>query len=378
MREGDTPEIVNRFRENTYSGRVAFDLSYMLSQNMLFTLAGGEQRNIYSAQYSGNTDSHQWQHYGETLMLLIWWYRMNDHFTMSFRPQFTLFDRNTDHRYKTTEFLPGAKLSFNYNINRKNNLSFHLDYYINSPQANVTNDVIIRESELTWIKGNPNIKTNDVFTFYLLYTSSPIRDINMSFSATWEYDRNEQMLRYFSGGKEYDGIIRQYSNAGNRGKFSCMYDIGAWLIRNKLRLSGTIYYDYNYYTDGLHKSHGYFRPRGSISWLFGNCQLLFFYDGKTKTLANGGTQTFSSPDNMFLSFYYGNGNFNLGVRFNYPFGKHKVYESWLSDNCYSLSRSNWNIGRSVTISLTYTFDYGKRITPGIEISEENIINSSKL
>ncbi len=87
---GDTEEIINRFRENSYSFGVEAGASYIMSQRIAFVLRVKEKRDIYSSYYTGSTDSHQWQSLGETFASLQWWYMPSSRVRMSITPQITI------------------------------------------------------------------------------------------------------------------------------------------------------------------------------------------------------------------------------------------------------------------------------------------------
>ncbi|WP_289199310.1 outer membrane beta-barrel protein [Bacteroides acidifaciens] len=375
---GDTEEIINRFRENSYSFGVEAGASYIMSQRIAFVLRVKEKRDIYSSYYTGSTDSHQWQSLGETFASLQWWYMPSSRVRMSITPQITIKDRNTNHLFKETQVLPGVQLNASYNINNKNNLSLWAFYHESTPAANATNDVIIRQTELTWLKGNPHIKSSDYYSLHLDYFTSPSSFLDLMLFSSWSLRRNEKMMRYFPGGKDYDGIILQYANAGHNGYFKAQCDINVRLFKNRLVLHGDIAYDYSYYTGGLHKSLAYFRPRVSASWSFGNCNLTAGWNGQQKGLSNGGTEETFYPNHCWMSFRYGNGSLNAGISVSQPFNNHTVQKSTTNDGPYSASRIQWSTGRSISIDLTYTFDYGKKIDPGFDIYEESLNNSSHL
>ncbi len=345
---------------------------------MSFGLTLKEDRNIYSSYYSGYTNSHQWQHYGETFAQLMWSYRPFRKLSLNLAPQLMIKDRNTNHVFKEVQYLPGAKLNASYMLNYKNMLSFNIFYFELSPGANATNDLILRQSELTWLKGNPKIKTNDAFQLQLQHYSVPTSFFNMLSIVSWSLDRNQEMLRYFPGGKEYDGVVLQYANAGHQCTFHAQYDANFRLFSNKLSIHGDISYHYSYFTGGLHKSNAFFRPRISANWLFGNCSLSIGYAGKEKIFINGGTEIYTNPDQIYATFRYRNGNLNVDVNLTQPFRNHVVQDYWIDNGPYTSHRSKWTNGRGINISLSYTFDYGKKVDPVIDIYEESITNSSKL
>ncbi len=75
-----------------------------------------------------------------------------------------------------------------------------------------------------------------------------------------------------------------------------------------------------------------------------------------------------APEQLWLFFGYGTGNFNLLVSLSNPFVKHSVYRYIINSGPYHNNKQEWTTGRSVSLSLAYTFDYGKKIDPRIDVS----------
>ena len=65
-------------------------------------------------------------------------------------------------------------------------------YHESTPAANATNDVIIRQTELTWLKGNPHIKSSDYYSFHLDYFTSPSSFLDLMLFSSWSLRRNEK------------------------------------------------------------------------------------------------------------------------------------------------------------------------------------------
>lgn len=115
-----------------------------------------------------------------------------------------------------------------------------------------------------------------------------------------------------------------------------------------------------------------------MSWNFGNCSLTALYSSPEKTILPGGTGTGKSPHYYGLNFSYGNGNLIVDVELNEIFDKRLYNTSVFNSGPYSYTSRSWEKGRSVAVSLTYTFDYGKKVDPSIGISTQEIRSTSVL
>lgn len=375
-REGNAEEIINGFKENSYNYGFHANIGYTVTPKFVVAFRLREIRNLYSSYYSGTTASHQWQSSGESAAEIYLWYRPVDRFHISATPILIIKDRNTNHTFKSNEVLPGVELRGQYLVSQRSSLSLYAFYHQSTPAVNATNSLILRETELMWLKGNPDIKSSSAYSTSLEYFIMPTGNLNVLASASWSLHRNSMMYRYYPGDNLHEGIIKAYANAGNEGNVNFMLNANLRLFRGKINLNAQLTYMYMYYTGGLHKSIANWRPKVEVTWYFGNCSLDASFSGRQKSMENGGSQILLLPHNLSLGFNYGNGHLNVGVRIKEPLKDHFVQKSWLNDGPYTKVSSNWYTGRSVTLSLTYTFDYGKKVDPRISISEKDITNTS--
>lgn len=127
-------------------------------------------------------------------------------------------------------------------------------------------------------------------------------------------------------------------------------------------------------------SGGNFKPEFHAKLFLGNWSLSAGVNGSDKVVDDGGSKITKRPWNYYLFIDYGNGNLNLNLSLFNPFNKYG-YENI----CYANGPYNYNSrsiqefwSRKISISLTYTFDYGKKIDKRIDISESGGKNTSVL
>lgn len=81
-------------------------------------------------------------------------------------------------------------------------------------------------------------------------------------------------------------------------------------------------------------------------------------------MGEGGTKILRKQSEYYLKFDYGNGNFIFDIMLNSPFNKYNTNRAFVDNGPYHYTSRDWSNGRNVSISLTYTFDYGKKVDPG--------------
>lgn len=99
---------------------------------------------------------------------------------------------------------------------------------------------------------------------------------------------------------------------------------------------------------------------GGILYYFGNFAVGGYFSTKQKNLLSDNTHV-SRRENYELTFKYGNGNFTLSAELSDFLHTRRTDLRKLDMGIYSSHGRYWVTGRQLKISMTYTFDYGKKI-----------------
>ena len=343
--------------------------------DLVFQFALEEDRTISEACYAGEVSSRQWQNHGSNMLQLLGWWRISNNLTLQVTPQLTLYDRNVNHITKKHDWLPGINATVGWTINDRHGINFQSWYYLNNPMSFQINDLILRQSELKWIEGNPNISSSSNYWLSLTYNTYPSEWLNNSLSLEYVTHADEPYLLYRSGGNEYDGVIGSYQNASANRTYRLHWSFNVSLFNDNVSIGNQL--DYSHQTINGQKID-WVRTRPYVSWDFGNCSLSANYGTPEKFFRQGGTHIVHTPSYYNIDFSYGNGNLILDLEVSSPFNKRISTTSICHNGPYHYTSKDWNNGRSISVSITYTFDYGKKINPGVEIFEQNINSSSVL
>lgn len=373
--DSDIAEVLNFNKENFYNYRMHLGLGYNPNSKIHFDFIIKASRSLSVADYSGSADSHQWQSYGNTELMVNFVYTPHPKFAMQLIPQIDLFDRNINHSYTKKDWLPGGELRLNYYINNKNTLHARARYWLRPAEASTRNELILRETELKWIEGNPSLRPSYNYDLSLDYYTFPLSWINSLLSARYVIEKDVPYLQYYSGGKDYPGVIGKYINSTNRTNFQAAWDIGITLLKN-IRIHNQLSYDHQHFS-GIGSS-AYFRVRPSVSWDFGNCSIYIRFDSREKIISNGGNMVTSYPNQYGLNFTYGNGNFIFDFTADNIFKKRLHNDIELDNGPYRRAGKSYHRGRYIGLSITYTFDYGKKLNEGIDIYQNDVQSTTVL
>lgn len=374
--EGDALPFDNISRENVYNIMAKVTAQCMVTKKMYLAITASENYDIYNMSYSGNTVSRQKQRNSMTEVKLSWWYYPSDKLSMYLVPQLNIYDYKINDGYHNTDCLPGVNADIQYQLNRKSNINFHLFYAQRSPAASMRNDLILRETELRWVEGNPSLKPSDFYSLSLNFYAMPLSWLNSILSTGWSTKTNNSAISYRSGGVDYDGVVGQYLNGLRSNHFYVQWSLGLNFFDNKLQLSNSLTYDH--YSVRHADVSNWVRTRTYLTWNFGNCSLVASYNSPQQWLNDSGTEKSKMKSQYDLCFSYGNGNLILDVELNNLFNKRLYTDQWFNSGPYSYTSRSWKNGRSVAVSLTYTFDYGKKVDPSIGISTQEIRSTSVL
>lgn len=375
-KDGDASPILTVTSENSNMYFVGGQAIYSPHSNLSLGPTFNQQIDTYKTDYSGSTLSRQTQSLSTTMMEFYFWYKPISKLGIHIAPQYSLYRRNVNHALKTTEHAPGVNGGLYYYIDNKSSMILKAWYAQMVAPVSERNDLILRQTELKWVEGNPGGKISDFYDFSLNYNIRPTQWFNTGLIISFNTHNKESVILYRPGGTEYDGVIGQYADASRRQSFNCYWNVGFSLFSNHLSLHNQLHYSYNSSKVGYKAVN--FRVRPNISVHFGNCQVVALYSSPQKYLMDGGMGIMKTYHQYELKFYYGNGNFNLGVSAENIFTRRLTSHSWMVNGPYMSDSRNWTGGRGVRLSLTYTFDYGKKVDPGLNLSVGSEPESSVL
>lgn len=378
--EALTTSIPNGYRENAYLPNVFLEWSLLVSKKNNLTFMANLMSEIYRTQYSGTDDSYQ--------KLTNSYYTFNMRYDHTFSDQWNgsvcvgmpieSYKMNGE-SYNTTPFLNGY-FYLNGRIGTKHSLYMKVGIDQNQVNPSYYNSVIRKENEIEGTKGNADLKTEQQIYAVLSYTWIPSDMFSLNANVYWDNITDDVVPWYHP----VDGLmIKEMVNSGDYNPVYFSLTPSLILCGRKLRINSKISYCREWHT-GLYKHNlEYIGWYPSMSYDFNshfsanvgyNCSV------GDAAYMRGSSERSVFSNNFMLGMQYTIGNFYAGVQVNSLFKKYGYVKSWLDMEHLSMSEyisRPWD-GRYLTVSVSYTFDFGKRMKHGNNLYFRGISKSSTL
>lgn len=370
------PPIFNSAEENIHRFISGLTTQYSPFSKMWITGILNGYSSTYDTLYKGSLEARRHNRESCGQISLSCNYYWNQIFTYTISGDLKYNTHNIGgYKYNEKEFnyYGGIEAA----LNSKTHISFQGGIAPNVPESFMRNNLILRQTELKWLEGNPDIKQQHYRYIQLNCSYFPSNIFSLSGSLSLSIRSNEVMIQYKSGGTLYDGIVAKYENAGKCRDMKIYIVPYIKLFHNTFRINLETNYDhYKYLGIGGDVKNLRFRP--SLSFMKGNHMVSINYMSPLKTYENGGLRRVTSGSLYSLDYTYGNGNLYSSISINNIFGKKNYFDTYENNGVYSSMKRNFERGRMVNVHLTYTFDYGKKNDKSIDINEEGEISSGIL
>lgn len=362
---GETETIFNSTKEdaNTFSFRMM--PTFYLSQKWAVEFKINAEMEWYSTLYRGSAQTHQKQNRQELASeFRIYW--LGSKFRAVLEPGVVASFWNVGSTHEHT-VIPTARTSFNYNPTRKLRFSGSVSLFMKSASASESNPVLVKNSELLWVKGLQSLKSLKSWGVNL--ASSYLLNNNFSFTLGLYYNRvNDDIVPiYRPAAMEQGGLVREYANSAPYETYRIITALRGSFFDNNLSLSLEPSFNYDKGNETF-RSLFWFYPGVGADYTLGDFRLSLYYDGAFKSLTNG-MERWWRGDKLDMSLTYGTGNLYICLKAeNILNNKLKRIKEYSSPD-YSSVVNQYQTGRCVFINMTYTFGYGKKVDTNIDINQ---------
>ena len=270
--------------------------------------------------------------------------------------------------------------SFGGRWNWKNRLTLNANYSYTSqlPQADLISDATIRQSELLWLQGNPELKSPKYhhLTFSAFWKAN--KWFSMSLAANYDNVSHGAVEWYNAAPKEMEGVVKTFIDGKPFDTFKLEPGIYLNFLSNDLvfRLSPTWRYYKAREGDGidLHDFH----ILGVAQYRIKNFSFYLSYITPRKEIGQGGLLNKRESDCFNISAGYGNGNLYINAELDNVFNttSNTKYQSNLG--AYSSMETFRIPGRTFFVRISYFFKYGKQIEGNAQMQYVGVGDSSVL
>ena len=254
---------------------------------------------------------------------------------------------------------PFTHINVQYAPNQKHSISLWFQYATFSPDATMKNPNIIRQSELMYISGNPDLKCSRNTSANISYTWLPNNTWQMSAYATMFRIANRQIAVYTPDGPE-GTMLKKYQNDGdyNHGQ------IGASLAGKFLdgRLSFAVSPRLLLYkTTGSNSiSHFPFTTSVNVDYYLGNFYFNAYYDSGTSYVDGENAYLRKMPMSYSAGAGWASHGWNIQLSLVNIFqSSWKLSEDTLTTRWYDscMTQLGSDCHRRISLSVAYTFNY---------------------
>ena len=371
-------DIQNDAKENTYNARLSLGLGKVFGSkhNVTFTLDGGT--NYSDITYLGQS---------------FYKSKLNDSFyalQLRYKVNLKKVSINVDGG-AASEFIsnnvnsftdpyPFLHLSAGYSPNRKNSLNLWFQFASNTPGIEMYSPNVVQSNEYLYLTGNPHLKTSRHTTLSLSYGFNPTNSFSMVAYANYYkvYKRQMALFDYYD---HSDAILRTYINSGDYSTANFGMNATARLLSNSLILQASANLNATRSTGIYDASCTPVFYYLYAQYYVGNFNFTAYYGAPTTNIKENSPERVKTRSFYYLTGGWGNGTWNVSLnlqnffRTNYNYSKSVVESANYSKTSYAYN-GNYRLG--LQLSVSYTFDYGKKIKRSDEVGSQGKSSSAIL
>lgn len=370
--------IENSVRENSHSMSVGIVPQFNINKQMQLYLKAQTSMSWYEIEYSGSADAHQKQREGTTDVSATFSWQATPTFSFYLGPGVKMSYWDMGNSKSQTHITPYGNAGLYWAPTRKIMLNAFVQYFNNSPLTSQMADLMLRQTDLIWLHGNPNLKNasswmNGVYTNWMVCSW-----FNIGASVGYTLDHNPLILSYTTAPVDMGGIIRRYINGGNEHTASANIFVNFRLFDNRLDVNLQPVYLYSRTMGEYARSLAWWRLRGSVSYRIGDFRISAYYSTPQKFMSAGGMSTGWYDHDYNISLRWGNGNWYVRAELTDFLSKRNKKWDKVDAACYSYVNNVRGAGIRCSINVTYTFGYGKKVDDSIDVDTSGSSSSGVL
>lgn len=278
----------------------------------------------------------------------------------------------------TTVFINGA-FSLSGQISPKHSIYAEAKITQSEVIPSYYNTVVRQDNDAEGSRGNADLKTVRQAFALLSYTWMPVNSFSLNAAVTWDNIIHD-IVPYWH--EENGLMVREMVNSGDYNPLYISLSPSASFFKGKLRLQSKFSYNQEWHSGLYHVNNKYFGIYPSVFWSISNnwSANAGFNWSSGKAYMRGGSQMGRFVSTMNVGVQYAKGNLYLKAQVCSVFRKNGWVKNWLTSSnidSYTYLSRPWD-GRYITLSATYTIDYGKKLQHGDDMSFGGTSKSSAL
>ena len=275
---------------------------------------------------------------------------------------------------------PFTHINVQYAPNRKHSVGLWFQSATFSPDAAMKNPNIIRQSELMYISGNPDLRCSRNTSANISYTWLPDNTWQMSAYATMFRIADRQIAVYTPDGPG-GNMLKKYQNDGDYNHGQIGGRLTGKFIDGKLSFSVAPRLLIYKTTGSNNISHLPFTASFSADYYLGNFFFNAYYESPTSYVDGENAYLRKMPMSYSAGAGWASHGWNVQLslvnlfRSSWILSKDTLTTRWYDSRVTQLGP---DYHRRISLSVTYTFNYGRKVNQSGELSGEKNISTSIL
>ncbi|WP_278833193.1 hypothetical protein [Porphyromonas cangingivalis] len=366
----NTTPIENNAEENQYRYGINTTVSKNIAQRQRFFLRGyyGESQN--DVKYTGSSPYDN-KFISRFAGSTIGYNFSNDRWNLSTDISLQ-WEENKINAKSIKKFYPLFNFSAGFSPSSMHSFRTYFHYGSNYPGASIKSPNILKDNELMYVTGNPNIGLSRQFSYNLSYNWIPSNKFSTSLYCQYygELDLYVPVFEHYNNGQ---ALLRRYDTDAQYHRTQIGASFNYKLLDGKLQLAAspsvTFFRVLGCYD--MTKTPFYFNA--SAIYHLNDFYFQTAYQTRFRTTQGNRAVYYEDRDFWQLQVGWSKNNFNIRLSANNLFRSDWLTSTeTLNSSLYSETRhlEGNNFHRRLNLSFTYTFGYGKKIRQNNELGQQ--------
>lgn len=282
------------------------------------------------------------------------------------------WEKNKINDQSVTEIYPLLNLSAGFAPSQKHSFRTYFHFGANYPGASEKTPNVLQQNELMYYTGNPNIGLSRQVTFNLSYNWIPTTTFSTSAFMQYfgEYNLYVPVYQPYNNGT---ALLRTFETDGNYNRTQIGLSLNYRLLNGKLQLAASPSVSFYRMTGPFNISRSPFSCNASATYYLGNFYFQASYQTRSLTVQGNRAAVYRDRDFYQILGGWSHSNWNIRISAMNLFRNDWLCSTtMLSAPLYSETQfvDGNNFHRRLSLSVTYTFGYGKKVKQGNEVGEQ--------
>lgn len=361
--------IFNKTRENSYLPSLTLSYYLPISKKSSLVCKTDFNTEIYRTNYYGTADTYQKLINSYYSFDLKYSYRFSNNWKGNLAVKMPIQSYKVQDDPAMTKVYLNGSMTLNGKINQRHSIYIEANITQSAINPSYYNTVVRQDDEFTGSKGNADLKTVRQAFALASHTWMPNNTFSLNSSFSWDNIIND-IVPYWH---EIDGLmVKEMINSGSFNPIYLNVTPSVSFMNGKLRISSNVSYVHEWHNGLFHVNNGYWGWYPSAYCSLGKywaVNLNYAYSSG-KGYMRGSSKLSEFSNNFKLGVQFTKGNLFMKLQVNSLFLKNGYIKSWLISeniNNYTYTSRPWD-RRYVSLSASYTIDYGKKISHGSNLN----------